>query len=105
MTGHFGVDSMAKPLRRVAMRAPGAILHADHEQWHYAKAIDPDALGRQYRAFAQLVEASGAEIMWMDGSTDDLADSVFTYDPSFMIPNGAVLLLSLIHISEPTRPY
>ena len=92
MTGHFGVDSMAKPLRRVAMRAPGAILHADHEQWHYAKAIDPDALGRQYRAFAQLVEASGAEIMWMDDSTDDLADSVFTYDPSFMIPNGAVLL-------------
>ena len=93
----YGVDSMAGPLRRVAMRRPGAILTADHERWHYAAPIDAEALNRQYRAFVDLVEADGAEIAWLpdgdgDGNTDDLADSVFTYDPSFVIPAGAVLL-------------
>lgn len=83
---------MAKPLRRVAMRAPGAILAADHERWHYAKPIDAEALGQQYRSFASLVEGAGAEIVWIDSTDDDLADSVFTYDPSFVVPGGAILL-------------
>ena len=51
---------MVAPLRRVAMRAPGAILTADPDRWHYAHPIDPDALGRQYRQFADMVAGSGA---------------------------------------------
>lgn len=96
-TGSFGVDSMAGPLRRVGMRRPGAILTADHERWHYAGPIDAEAMTAQYQAFVDLVEADGAEIVWLpeagpDGAADDLADSVFTYDPSFVIPAGAVVL-------------
>jgi N-dimethylarginine dimethylaminohydrolase len=87
-------------LERVAMRAPGAILTADPERWHYAKPINPDRLNAQYQSFVKLVEASGAEVVWMDelspGGTvsgdDGLADSVFTYDPSFVIDNGAIVL-------------
>jgi len=89
--GH-GVDTMTGPLRCVAMRAPGAILAADHERWHYAKPLDPDALGHQYRTFAELVAASGAEIVWLPDGDDDLADSIFTYDPSIMTPAGAIVL-------------
>ena len=89
---NYGVSSMAERLVRVGMRAPGAILEADHERWHYAKPIDHVALSAQYRVFADLVEASGAEIVWMDDVSDDLADSVFTYDPSFVVPGGAILL-------------
>lgn len=94
--GH-GVASTSARLRRVAMRRPGAILTADPARWHYAHPIDADALTRQYDAFASLVEASGAEIVWLptegdDGGSDDLADSVFTYDPSFVVPGGAVVL-------------
>jgi len=101
-TASFGVDSMAGPLQRVGMRRPGAILTADHERWHYAAPIDAAALSAQYQAFVDLVEADGAEIVWLPetggaavdeaGATDDLADSVFTYDPSFVIPAGAVIL-------------
>jgi len=74
------------------MRRPGAILTADHQRWHYTKPLDPDALAEQYDVFAQLVERSGAEILWLDDADDDLADSVFTYDPSFAVPGGAVVL-------------
>lgn len=95
----FGVDSNAGELRRVAMRRPGAILSADHERWHYTKPLSSDKLVQQYDVFAAHVEASGAEIVWIpetapDGSFDDLADSVFTYDSSFMVPAGAIVLRS-----------
>jgi len=92
MTATYGVSSMAQPLRRVAMRAPGALLNADHEEWHYAKPIDPEGLGHQYRHFADLVAASGAEIVWIPEADDDLADSVFTYDPSFVVAQGAIVM-------------
>ncbi|MDG2111154.1 MAG: arginine deiminase family protein, partial [Actinomycetota bacterium] len=74
------------------MRAPGAILAADHHEWHYTKPLDGDALRHQYDEFVALVTASGAQIEWMSEEADDLADSVFTYDPSFVTPAGAVVL-------------
>lgn len=94
MTGdrRYGVDSMVAPLRRVAMRRPGALLQADPDRWHYAKPLHAGALADQYAAFADAVAASGAEIVWMPDVDDDLADSVFTYDPSFVVPGGAVIL-------------
>jgi len=88
----YGVTSMAGNLASVAMRRPGAILHADPVQWHYTKPIDAAALGNQFDTFVGLVEDAGVEILWMDDATDDLADSIFTYDPSFVIGAGAILL-------------
>lgn len=92
LLAEFGVDSMVAPLRRVALRRPGAILDADPSTWHYAKPIDPAALTRQFETFAALLEAEGATVHWFDDVDDGLADSVFTYDPSFTIPAGAVIL-------------
>lgn len=88
----WGVNSMAGKLESVAMRKPGAILSADAKQWHYGKQIDAEALCRQYQSFVDAVAASGAEIIYMPENDDDLADSIFTYDPSFMVPGGAVIL-------------
>lgn len=93
----FGGSSNIARLRKVAMRRPTAMLTADHERWHYTKPLDPAELTKQYEAFAALVAASGAEISWIPevdatGAVDDLSDSVFTYDPSFAVPGGAVVL-------------
>jgi N-dimethylarginine dimethylaminohydrolase len=89
----YGVASNAGPLRDVAMRRPGAILSADANDWHYSKTIDAAALRRQFDAFAELLEAHGTRIHWLDSDdADGLADSIFTYDPSFVIPAGAVIL-------------
>jgi len=94
MTGEQtdGVNSMVASLQQVAMRRPGALLTADHDRWHYTKPLDPDRLAEQYAAFADAVAASGAEIVWLPDHADDLADSVFTYDPSFIVSGGAVVL-------------
>lgn len=88
---------MSAPLRKVAMRRPGAILSADSARWHYGSDINAEALRAQYQSFVDLIEESGAEIVWLDdpsehGIDDDLADSVFTYDPSLITDAGAVLL-------------
>lgn len=89
----FGVASMVAPLRRVAMRSPGrATFEADPAIWHYAGPLDARRLVRQYDALAQCVADSGAGIEWIPGADDDLADSVFAFDPSFMTPWGAILL-------------
>ena len=92
-TIEFGVNTMVAPLRKVAMRKPGsAILHADPIRWHYAKQINSFELQNQYHNFVQLVEQAGADIVWMDDADDGLADSIFTYDPSFITPAGAIIL-------------
>ena len=75
------------------MRRPAAILTADHRRWHYAGPIDAERLTRQYDAFVDLLEADGVDVAWLpEGGADDLADSIFTYDPSFVIPAGAVVM-------------
>ena len=88
----YGVDSMVAPLRHVAMRRPGAILSADPATWHYARPIDPTAMQLQFEAFVGQLEAEGATVHWLEDTDDGLADSVFTYDPSFIIPAGAIIL-------------
>lgn len=78
------------------MRRPGAILNADPAVWHYAKEPDSARLEAQFDSFVEALEAGGTEISWIDESgdaiDDGLADSVFTYDPSFVIGDGAVVL-------------
>ncbi len=89
----FGAQSMAAPLRRVLMRRPGASLAgADPAAWHYGPGFDGAKAVRQHAAFAELVAASGAEILWVEDDGDGLADAVFTHDPSLVTERGAVLL-------------
>ncbi|MEM1332494.1 MAG: arginine deiminase family protein [Actinomycetota bacterium] len=89
----FGVRSSVAPLRRVAVRGPGAILTADPDRWHYDGPLDPTRLAAEHAQFVEAVSAAGATVEWFDDDPgDDLADSVFTYDPSFVVGSGAVVL-------------
>lgn len=89
----FGSQSMAAPLRRVMMRAPGAAMRAaDPAKWHYGAGFDPDRAERQHAELADLVAEGGAEIHWLTQDDDGLADAIFTHDPSFVTDAGAVLL-------------
>ena len=91
-SGRFGVASMSSRLKRVAVRKPSAILRADPTEWHYRKAVDAKRLLDQFSSFIALLDRSGVEILWFDDEPDDLADSIFAYDPSFMTPHGAIIL-------------
>ena len=88
----FGVASMSSRLERVAVRKPSAILRADPTEWHYRKAVDAKRLLDQFSSFIALLDRSGVEILWFDDEPDELADSIFAYDPSFMTPHGAIIL-------------
>jgi N-dimethylarginine dimethylaminohydrolase len=89
----YGAQSMAAPLRRVMMRAPGAAMRtADPSRWHYGPGFDAGRAEAQHDALAALVAEAGAEIVWLEQDGDGLADAVFTHDPSFVTEAGAVIL-------------
>ena len=89
----FGSQDMSAPLQRVLMRRPGpSLMQADPAQWHYGPTFDGAKAVHQYRAFAQLIEQSGTEIIWLDDDGDGLADAMFTHDPSLMSDHGAIIL-------------
>ncbi|TCT44511.1 N-dimethylarginine dimethylaminohydrolase [Martelella mediterranea] len=89
----FGAQTMAQPIKRVIMRKPGAsLLQADPAVWHYGETFNAQRAISQYDRFADLVAASGAEIIWFEDKGDGLADAMFTHDPSLCTEHGAVLL-------------
>lgn len=88
----WGVGSMTGRLKRVAMRRPGAVLTAEPVRWHYSKPIEASRLVQQFDAFVELLVDAGAEVVWFNDDLDDLADSIFAYDPSFVVGDGAVIL-------------
>ena len=89
----YGCQSMAGTLLRVLMRRPGASLReARAADWHYGASFDGRRAIEQYAAFAELIETSGAEILWLDDRGDGLADAMFTHDPSLVSNEGAILL-------------
>lgn len=88
-----GCQSMAAPMTRVLMRRPGESLRrADPAEWHYNDYFDAEKAIAQYAAFAELVAASGAEILWLEDTGDGLSDAMFTRDASLITRAGAVLL-------------
>jgi len=89
----YGSQEMSAPLLRVLMRRPGASLKAaDPAKWHYGPTFDGARAVHQYKAFADLVERSGTEIVWLEDDGDGLADAMFTHDPSLMSDHGAIIL-------------
>lgn len=88
-----GSQEMSGTLRRVLMRRPGqSLASADPARWHYGPTFDGERALAQYKAFADLVAASGTEILWLEDEGDGLADAMFTHDPSLMTEHGAIIL-------------
>lgn len=89
----YGSQEMSGKLMRVVMRRPGPSLrNADPSTWHYGPTFDGARAVQQYGHFADLVAASGADILWLEDRGDGLADAMFTYDPSLMTDHGAIIL-------------
>jgi N-dimethylarginine dimethylaminohydrolase len=90
--GGWGAQTMAAPIRRVVMRRPDqAMAAADPAVWHYGPGFDAARAAEQFAVIADMVAEAGATIHWLPDA-DDLADSVFTHDPSLVTDAGAVIL-------------
>ena len=84
---------MTSKLKTVGMLKPmEALRNADAEKWHYGRSFDPTKIDCNYSSFAKILTDMGVKILWMESQNNKIADSVFTYDASFMTQNGAILL-------------
>ena len=89
----YGVNSMTRPLQRVAVRKPGISLHnAVASEWHYGPSFNPDTVEKNHKDFIDLLTLADIEILWMDTEDNGIADAVFTYDASLMTQTGAILM-------------
>ncbi len=89
----FGVSSMISTLKTVGMLKPmEALKTADPTRWHYGQSFDPTKIDSNYRSFTKILAELGVKVLWMTPQNNKIADSVFTYDASFMTQNGAILL-------------
>ena len=90
---NFGVSSMVSSLKTVGMLKPmEALKKADRNKWHYGQTFDPSKIERNYSSFIKILNSLDVEILWMTPKNNENADSIFTYDPSFMTQKGAILL-------------
>ena len=89
----FGVSSMTSRLKTVGMLKPmEALRAADPEKWHYGHSFDPEKVDSNYSSFTKTLANLDVDILWMSPTNNEIADSVFTYDASFMTQEGAILL-------------
>ena len=89
----FGVSSMTSNLKTVGMLQPmEALRTADPTKWHYSQSFDPNKIDSNYLSFKKILSELDVEIIWMTSKNNKIADSVFTYDASFMTQKGAILL-------------
>ena len=89
----FGVSSMVRRLKTVGMLKPmEALKRANPIKWHYGQAFDPSNIEKNYSSFIKILNSLDVEILWMTPKNNENADSIFTYDPSFMTQKGAILL-------------
>ena len=89
----YGVSSMTGPLKKVGLIKPGVSLKcADPLLWHYGPSFDPNKVEAIHKSFVDLLLSANIEILWMSENDHGIADSVFTYDASFMTEFGAIIL-------------
>ncbi|MZI93644.1 amidinotransferase [Vibrio sp. CAIM 722] len=90
---NYGCQLMAEPMTRVLMRRPGkSLLQADKATWHYNDLFDAEKAIVQYDQFAQLIQATGCDIVWLEDNNDGLADAMFTRDSSIITKAGVIPL-------------
>lgn len=89
----YGSQSMVGKLRQVVVRAPDrSFADADPEEWHYASQPDFDGAVAEHRAFVDILEKAGVELIWHDGPLPGLADAIFTHDSALVTNHGSIIL-------------
>jgi N-dimethylarginine dimethylaminohydrolase len=89
----FGGHSMTAPLRRVMVRKPAAMLHADDwRAFGYTHPVDQAKTERQHEAFRQILADESIDVVVAGPDEAGHLDAIFAYDPTIMTNAGAILL-------------
>ena len=92
---NFGAQNMVSKLKKVLMKKPQNFMSkVDSQKWHYTSPLDQEILNENYNEFYKIIKNSGAEIfdLKLRNENEELCDSIFTHDPSFVLNDGAIIL-------------
>jgi dimethylargininase len=93
MTRRYGCQDMVSPLRTVLLKRPDkAFGAADPQEWHYVGRPDLALAQQEHDALADILRASGAEVVYHDAYLPAHADAIYAFDPSLVTDHGAIIL-------------
>ena len=93
MTKHYGSQSMIAPLRSVLVKRPDDNFAVDDARlWHYTARPDLAIAKQEHDALVNLLQQSGAEIIYHDETQPGRADAIFAFDPALVTDEGALML-------------
>src|SRR5215469_15284238 len=90
----FGSQSMVAPLRRVVVKRPDEAFVRIDEEWRELNYTRPPVLPKaaeDHRRFVALMEASGAEILYLPADDRTGLDSLYAHDPVLVTDRGAII--------------
>ncbi|MEM7030255.1 MAG: arginine deiminase family protein [Chloroflexota bacterium] len=88
-----GSQSMVAPLKRVLVKRPDeAFGNADPKQWHYTSQPNLTEAQKEHDALVELLKQAGADVVYHDTPTPNMADAIFVHDPVIVSNQGAILL-------------
>jgi N-dimethylarginine dimethylaminohydrolase len=89
----FGGHSMTGVLRTAMVRRPAPTVGGDEWQsFGYTRPIRPAETSREHREFTELLLANGVEVVVGGPDPTGHLDAIFSYDPSLITNQGAILL-------------
>jgi N-dimethylarginine dimethylaminohydrolase len=90
----FGSQSMVAPLRRVVVKRPGEAFGRIDDEWRELNYTRPPVLSKaaeDHRRFVALVQAAGAEILYLPADNRTGLDSLYAHDPALVTDRGAII--------------
>lgn len=89
----YGCQNMVGRLKRVIVRRPDeAFASADPSAWHYHAAPNLEGAQAEHRAFVEILEKAGADVIFHDEPLQDLADAIYTHDSALVTDHGSIVL-------------
>src|SRR5215831_1775871 len=91
---NFGSQSMVAPLRRVAVKRPEQAFQQIDRDWQELNYTRPPVLSKateHHRQFVRLMEATGAEILYLPADDRTGLDSLYAHDPVLVTDRGAII--------------
>src|SRR5215471_14117728 len=89
-----GSQSMVAPLRRVVVKRPDEAFVRIDEEWRELNYRRPPVLpkaGEDHRRFVALMQAAGAEILYLPADNRTGPDSLYAHDPVLITDRGAII--------------
>ncbi|HEY2383366.1 MAG TPA: arginine deiminase family protein [Terriglobia bacterium] len=89
-----GCQSMVAPLRRVVVKRPEEAFSRIDREWHdlnYTRLPSLPKASEHHRQFVALMQAAGAEVLYLPADDRTGADSLYAHDPVLVTDRGAVI--------------